>query len=260
MKLPTLPRLAGPLLFLGGSVLAAGPEAGLFSFTENAAGGLRLAGPGVSPEIWVAPDELPGVIRVANDLAADFGRVGSNATVVSTTFAGAATKKTSRPVIVLGTLGTSGLIQGLVSAKKIDAGPVAGKWETFSYTTVPTPWDGLDAAFVIAGSDLRGSVFGAYAVSEAIGVSPWYYWADAQPKKRTHIFVRGTGETPTVVGPPSVKFRGIFLNDEDPALVRPPGAFLPIPGPLPSDSWSEDERPTPDSYYSAPNPLRTGHS
>jgi len=219
MKPSRLLPLAGSLLFPGASVRAAGPEASLFAFTEDAAGGLRLAGPGVAPEIWVSPNELPGVIRVANDLAADFGRVlGTNATVVSTDFAGAAKKTSSRPVIVLGTVGKSSLVDGLVSAKKVDAGAVAGKWETFSFTTVSAPWDGVAAAFVLAGSDLRGSVFAAYSVSEIIGVSPWYYWADAPPKKRTHIFVRSAGAASTVVGPPSVKFRGIFLNDEDPGL------------------------------------------
>ena len=58
----------------------------------------------------------------------------------------------------------------------------------------------------------QGAAFGVFELSKRIGVSPWYWWADVQPEKRDNLFVRGG----TIIdGPPSVKYRGIFLNDED---------------------------------------------
>ncbi|KAK3359256.1 hypothetical protein B0T25DRAFT_514824 [Lasiosphaeria hispida] len=187
-----------------------------FTYT-SAATGLQLGGPNLAPEIRVGPNDLPGVIRAANDLAADFGRVlGVNGTVVVADWAATTAQKSpSRPIIIVGTVGKSSLIDGLVSSKKLDTAAIAKKWETFSYQVVQTPWDGREAVFVIAGSDLRGTVFGIYDVAEQIGVSPWHYWADVPPTKREYIWARDAAHTE---GPPSIKFRGIFLNDEAPAL------------------------------------------
>lgn len=189
------------------------PSPFTFSSTPN---GLQLGGPNLAPEIRVAPDDLPGVIRVANDLAVDFGKVlGSNASVVKADWKSTASSKPSKPVIIIGTVGRSTLIDGLAASKKLDTTALASKWESFSYQVVLNPWDGQEAAFVIAGSDLRGSVFGAYDVTEKIGVSPWYWWADVPPTKRQYIWASDLTYTE---GPPSVKYRGIFLNDESPGL------------------------------------------
>jgi hypothetical protein len=71
---------------------------------------------------------------------------------------------------------------------------------------------GVPSALVIVGSDRRGTAFGVYELSQAIGVSPWYWWADVTPAKKSALFVAaGTRR----FGPPSVQYRGIFLNDED---------------------------------------------
>jgi hypothetical protein len=70
---------------------------------------------------------------------------------------------------------------------------------------------------VIAGSDKRGSIYGCYDLSEQIGVSPWYWWADVPAKKKEALYVKNQK---IVNGPPKVKYRGIFLNDEEPALGR----------------------------------------
>ncbi|KAK1780376.1 hypothetical protein QBC45DRAFT_391425 [Copromyces sp. CBS 386.78] len=189
------------------------PSPFTFSSTPN---GLQLGGPNIAPEIRVAPDDLPGVIRVANDLAVDFGEVlSTNATVVKADWKSTASSKLFRPVIIIGTVGRSTLINGLVASKKLDTTALASKWESFSYQVIRNPWDGQGAAFVISGSDLRGSVFGAYDVAEKIGVSPWYWWADVPPTKRQYIWASDLTYTE---GPPSVKYRGIFLNDESPGL------------------------------------------
>jgi len=71
---------------------------------------------------------------------------------------------------------------------------------------------GIGAALVITGSDKRGTIYGLYQVSEWMGVSPWYWWADVPPKKKEFVaFRKGIFQQ----GPPAVKYRGIFLNDED---------------------------------------------
>jgi hypothetical protein len=86
----------------------------------------------------VATNDYPGVIRVANDLAADFGRVlGTNATVVPVDWNNTASKKSSSPIILLGTIGKSTLIDGLVSSKKLDVSSIVGKREAFTTQAVP---------------------------------------------------------------------------------------------------------------------------
>jgi hypothetical protein len=64
---------------------------------------------------------------------------------------------------------------------------------------------------VIAGSDLRGTIYGIYDISEKIGVSPWYWWADVPINTKDAIYL-GSGNH--VQASPSVKYRGIFINDE----------------------------------------------
>lgn len=203
------------------TLLVCAPEAvyaqqpSVFSFTAVGTG-LQLGGAALAPEIRVAPNDLPGVKRVANDLAADFGKVlGINGTVVVADWDSTVSKSSSRPIILLGTVGQSSLIDSLIASKKLDTSAVANKWETFSYQVISKPWEGRDAVLVIAGSDMRGTVFGAYDVAEQIGVSPWHYWADVPPIKRQYIWASNSVHTE---GPPSVKFRGIFLNDEAPGL------------------------------------------
>ncbi|EEB95855.1 hypothetical protein MPER_05111, partial [Moniliophthora perniciosa FA553] len=71
-------------------------------------------------------------------------------------------------------------------------------------------------ALVIVGSDKRGTIFGTYTLSEQLGVSPWYWWADVPiPHQANPIYAL---PATTIHGPPSIKYRGIFLNDESPAL------------------------------------------
>ncbi|CAK7212407.1 hypothetical protein SEUCBS140593_001493 [Sporothrix eucalyptigena] len=214
------------------------PGSDLFSFSTSSSDDfyqLADAVAGIAPQIYVDSNDLPGVLRVAGDLATDFGRVlgGTlNATVVKTDWGslsgGKSTKSAatagraaeSRPVIVLGTVGVSKILDGIAASGLLSStlSSIKGKWETYVYQVVENPWPGQDKALVIAGSDLRGTVFGAYGVSEQIGVSPWYWWADVPSAQRTNIAVHRGGNSSSVFGPPSVKFRGIFFNDEAPAL------------------------------------------
>lgn len=87
-----------------------------------------------------------------------------------------------------------------------------GKWECYAYKLVQQPLKNISRALVIAGSDARGTAYGVFSLSEKFGVSPWRWWADVHPEKKKSLSLQ---VTPFSSLPPSVKFRGIFINDED---------------------------------------------
>ena len=168
-----------------------------------ASGAFQLAKDGVSAKILVDANDWAGVIRAAKDLGDDVGKVTGKASEVVTD-AGSIEKGS----VVVGTIGKSKLIDGLVNDGKIDVSKIKGQWESFLIQTV-------DGNLVVAGSDKRGTIFGIYDISEKIGVSPWYWWADVPAKKHDALYIAaGT----YLQGPPKVKYRGIFINDEEPAF------------------------------------------
>lgn len=116
------------------------------------------------------------------------------------------------PAVIVGTVGGSALIRRLAEAGKIDTAPLEGAWERYLIQTVANPLPGIRKALVIAGSDRRGAAYGLFTLSELIGVSPWYWWAYVPVKKHAALHVDAP---PTYSQTPSVRYRGIFLNDED---------------------------------------------
>jgi hypothetical protein len=82
-------------------------------------------------------------------------------------------------IIIVGTNGKSSALDELPRSGKIDLAQISGKWESFLIQVVPPPLPGISQALIIAGSDKRGTICGIYDLSEQIGVSPWYWWADA---------------------------------------------------------------------------------
>ncbi len=80
---------------------------------------------------------------------------------------------------------------------------------------IDKPFKGIDKALVIAGSDKRGAAYGTFEISKQMGVSPWYWWADVPVKKKDAIYIK---KNIFLRDHPLVKYRGIFLNDEAPAL------------------------------------------
>ena len=122
--------------------------------------------------------------------------------------------------IIVGTIGQSSHIDQLIAQGKIDVSDVEGKWEAFGMQVIDNPMEGVAKALVIFGSQPRATAYGMFELSRMAGVSPWIWWADVTPAKKTKLYV-----TPgrRVFGSPSVKFRGIFVNDEDWGL-RPWGA------------------------------------
>ena len=169
---------------------------------ESAPGAFRLAAGGTAASILVSGEDWQGVVRAASDLGQDIGRVtGTAAQVVK-----ADTPRQGS--IIVGTIGKSPLIDGLVKAGKLDVDGVRGQWESFVIETV-------DGSLVVAGSDKRGTIYGIYDISEKIGVSPWYWWADVVPRKSASLYVKnGRYVQPS----PKVKYRGIFINDEWPSF------------------------------------------
>ncbi|HEV8284156.1 MAG TPA: glycosyl hydrolase 115 family protein [Chitinophagaceae bacterium] len=121
----------------------------------------------------------------------------------------------TKNLIIIGTINRSSLIAKLIKEKKLNVDSIKGKWETFKLQVINNPTKEIQNALVIVGSDKRGTAYGVFELSEQIGVSPWYWWADVPVKKKREVFVK---KRPYKLGPPSVKYRGIFINDEAPAF------------------------------------------
>lgn len=165
---------------------------------------------GQATPIWVDGNDHAGVIRAARDVQADVERVTGVRPELSL-----GKQPQSEVLIIVGTIGKSRYIDELIARGKLDVMDVRGKWESFVVQALDRPSPGVGRAIVIAGSDKRGTIYGLYDLSNQIGVSPWYWWADVPTIPRDALFVkRGR----YVVGEPVVKYRGIFLNDEAPAL------------------------------------------
>ncbi len=173
-------------------------------------GSFALAQGNTTATLYVDSADWPGVVRAAGDLQSDLGKVTSHApTVVHDE------KNLPAQVVIIGTIGKSALIDELVRDKKIDVSSTAGKWESFFLQTVADPLPGVASALVIAGSDKRGTIYGIYDLSEQIGISPWYWWDDIPAPHHDALYIK-PGKF--AQGEPSVKYRGIFLNDEAPDL------------------------------------------
>src|SRR5574344_881928 len=157
---------------------------------------------GSSPfTITIDKNDLKGALIATNNLQKDFKRVCGISPAIGNSLG-----KTSR--IVIGTFGHSSFVDQLIKEGKIDGNALKDKHEKYVITTV-------DNRLVIAGSDKRGTVYGIYELSRQLGVSPWYYWADVPVQKHQKIFIKNGIYTD---GEPPVRYRGLFLNDEWPAL------------------------------------------
>lgn len=152
--------------------------------------------------------DFKGVWIAARNLSSDFMKVCGQAAELTSTPA-------SDRMIIAGSY-TSPLISRLMDDGKIDRAELKGKIEKYIMTTVASPLPGVSEALVIAGSDMRGTIYGIYELSELIGVSPWYDWADVPAVHRDSFAIRRGTYT---AGEPAVRYRGIFLNDEGPCLM-----------------------------------------
>lgn len=118
-------------------------------------------------------------------------------------------------LIIIGSVPQSSIIKQLTQQKKLGIDQLKGKWEGYQVQLLANPVKGINNALVITGSDRRGTAYGVFELSEQMGVSPWYWWADVPVKKKSELYVNaGILKTDA----PAVKYRGIFINDEAPAF------------------------------------------
>ena len=172
-----------------------------------------LAKEGKTATIMVDADDWKGVIRAARDLGDDVRKVTgvSSQVELQTSIAIGLLpheRKNLDASILVGTIGKNRIIDQLVRQKKLNVEQVRGQWESYLI-------DVVDGNLVIAGSDKRGTIYGIYDISERIGVSPWYWMADAPVLHRDELYY----EDGRFVQPsPKVKYRGLFINDEWPSF------------------------------------------
>jgi len=139
----------------------------------------------------------------AHLLAKDIEQVSGKKPIVSTNI-----KDLKGNVIILGLFNQS----AAQKFNNFDQYHLQGKWETCSWQFYHQPNAKIKNALVITGSDSRGLAYGVFKLSKQIGVNPWYWWADIVPLKKNKISIP---EINAVSKTPSVKYRGIFINDED---------------------------------------------
>ena len=150
------------------------------------------------------------VKKSAEFLAGDIEKVSGKLPAVS-----ASENAQESHVIIVATVGNNPLTENLIAAKKLSIDAISGKWEAFIIQTIDKPFPGVKKALVILGSDRRGAAYGVFTLSEKMGVSPWYWWADVPVRKSNEIYLE---KCHYVSHGPAVKYRGIFINDESPAF------------------------------------------
>ena len=177
----------------------------VYAVAQNEGKAFCIAKDDKAAAIVVDEQDWKGVIRAANDLGDDVRKVTG---IISELHKRDGSFCVKDGDIIVGTIGKSCLIDRLVKQKKLDVSKVRGQWESFVI-------DVVDGNLVVAGSDKRGTIYGVYTISERIGVSPWYWWADVPVRHQDELYwTDGRFVQPS----PKVKYRGIFINDEWPSF------------------------------------------
>ena len=164
---------------------------------------------------------LSGVKKIAGKVAADIGAVFGSAprALTADDLSDDEISKIRYPILV-GTVGCN-ILTKLETAGLLCLHDVDGKREVYYHQVIGKLPAGVlfeqeTAAFVIAGSDKRGTVYGLFALSEMLGVSPFIDWLDVKPEKKSSFTI--PGKYAFTSKEPSVRFRGFFINDEWPAF------------------------------------------
>ena len=165
-----------------------------------------LCSPQKKASIYISQNDHK-VVQIASELfAEDINRVTS---ITPTVLLNQNPKE--KEIVIVGTIGKSKLVDQLGEKGLIHIDSIKGGWERYLIQTVENPLPGVKKALVIAGSDARGTAYGVFTVSKAIGVSPWYWWADVNPEKCETLSIEPIS---FISKSPSVKYRGFFINDE----------------------------------------------
>src|SRR5215203_1028237 len=176
---------------------------------KKEAGGFTIAAPGQVATILYDEDEEVLIKKTATIFKKDIEAItGKSPGIVSSL-------TNTKNLVIIGTITKSKFIRQLIHEKKINLSNLQNKWEAYQVQIVKSPFKGIDHALVIAGSDRRGTAFGVFELSRQMGVSPWYWWADVPVKEKKELYIKAN----TFLNDgPRVKYRGIFINDEAPAL------------------------------------------
>lgn len=148
--------------------------------------------------------------KAADFFQSDIEKVTRQKPVITNSISGL-----SKNVIIIGSIDQSSLVKKLVAEKKLDVSKIKGKWDAYEIQSVKNPLPGVQNALVITGGNKRGVAYGVFELSQQIGVSPWYWWADVPVKKKLAIYIKSGV---LITDAPKVKYRGIFINDEAPAF------------------------------------------
>lgn len=199
---------AAATLVAAGARAETAPEP-LALLAAKGAAGFPLIRDGVPAMLLIDADADPALVHVADAFAQDLARVGGTAPKRAHRLADA-----SGPVVVIGQLGRSPMLDALVRQGRIDARDLQGEWEAYRQIVLDHPAPGIPQALVIVGADRRGAVFGTYDVSRRIGVSPWHWFADVPVRRRRDVTLAPGNRRDQ----PRVRYRGFFINDEDPCF------------------------------------------
>lgn len=142
--------------------------------------------------IYIDKSTDPLIVWAVNELADDVKEItGKRPEIVPT-------QTISKKGIYIGQASS-----GLFKSKSKD---LSGQWEKFS---IKKEKDNL----LVVGSDIRGTVYAIFEITERLGISPWKWWADVHPIKKEKLTLQLPQKG--IISSPSVQYRGIFLNDED---------------------------------------------
>ncbi|MCL2441538.1 MAG: glycosyl hydrolase 115 family protein [Treponema sp.] len=158
----------------------------------------------------VETQAFQGVKKIAEKITKDFENVCGVKPEITENI------NNAKNAVIFATLGNSPIIDKLTSEGKFDTSCLCGKREVYQIKLVNDPFTGTSKALLICGSDKRGTIYGMFALSEYIGVSPLHFWSDVEPNCREQINI--TNEIETVSKEPSIKYRGFFINDEWPCF------------------------------------------
>ena len=184
--------------------------------TEQKAGYFTIAAKDSAASLYLDAkgEDYDGLSLIAASVAKDISLVTkekAKANVVTKT------ESLKEYAIIAGSIGNNAVIDSLIEQGKVDASQIKGKREVYRIQVVENPVANVKKAIVVIGSDKRGTIYGLYHISEKMGVSPWVYWGDATPVAKDVVQIPEKELTVTSKEP-SVKYRGIFLNDEAPSL------------------------------------------
>lgn len=201
--------LLGGMLLLSSSVALA-----QVSLSQNSSGSnvFSLVGKKDKACVYYDAQDFEVVKTTAGLFANDVKEVSGQILGVATT-----KEAPQKNCIIVGTLGHNEWINQMIAKKKLDVEPLKDRWGSYLVQLVRNPLPGVDKALVIVGSDRRGAAYGLLSVSRTIGVSPWYWWADAPIVKKDQLHLK---VDKYISKEPTVKYRGIFINDEDWGLYR----------------------------------------